>query len=97
MWSGHFFCPCSSAAPYLRQNGCALRAVLAYRLVAVPEMGIAADTIPGPITARVVSVYDGDTLTVNAEPRPGITIRTSVRVSRTLTLATSSPPVLAPG
>lgn len=28
-------------------------------------------TIPGPITARVVSVYDGDTLTVDAEPWAG--------------------------
>ncbi len=28
-----------------------------------------------------MSVYDGDTLTVDAEPWPGITVRTTVRVS----------------
>ena len=33
------------------------------------------------IQARVVSVYDGDTLTVDAEPWPGLTARTSVRVA----------------
>ena len=40
----------------------------------------AADTIPGLIVATVVSVYDGDTMTVNAYPWPGMTIRTAVRV-----------------
>ncbi len=38
------------------------------------------DAIPGPINARVVSVYDGDTMTVNAGPWPSITVRTSVRM-----------------
>ena len=44
-------------------------------------MPYAADTIPGPIVATVVSVYDGDTMTVNAFPWPGMTIRTAVRVN----------------
>ncbi len=56
-------------------------AVFIVMLVALPSAGISADAIPGPITARVVSVYDGDTLTVDAEPWPGVTIRTSVRVN----------------
>ncbi len=41
----------------------------------------AADPIPGPVNARVVSVYDGDTMTVDAEPWPGLTARTKVRVA----------------
>ena len=31
----------------------------------------AAETIPGPINARVVSVYDDDTFTADAMPWPG--------------------------
>ncbi len=46
-----------------------------------PATGWAADTIPGPIVATVVSIYDGDTMTVNAYPWPGTTIRTAVRVN----------------
>ncbi len=50
-------------------------------LLALPGVALAADTIPGPIVATVVSVYDGDTLTVNAHyPWPGMTIRTAVRI-----------------
>ena len=39
-----------------------------------------ADPITGPITAHVVSVYDGDTITVDADPWPGMMIRVGVRV-----------------
>ncbi len=37
-------------------------------LLALPGVAMAADTIPGPIVAAVVRVYDGDTMTVNAYP-----------------------------
>ncbi len=50
-------------------------------LLALPSAAFAADTIPGPIIASVVSVYDGDTLTVQAYPWPGMTIRTAVRIN----------------
>jgi endonuclease YncB( thermonuclease family) len=33
-----------------------------------------AEPIPGPINARVVSVYDGDTFTADAMPWPGVTV-----------------------
>ncbi len=51
-----------------------------FALVLVPAAALAGEIIPGPITADVVSVYDGDTLTVDAHPWPQITVRTSVRV-----------------
>ncbi len=51
-------------------------------LLALPSVAFAADTIPGPIVASVVSVSDGDTITVNAHyPWPGTTIRTAVRIN----------------
>ena len=46
-----------------------------------PKAAPAADLIPGPVNARVVSVYDGDTMTVDAAPWLGVTIRTTVRVA----------------
>jgi micrococcal nuclease len=49
-------------------------------LLVFPAFAKAAEPIPGPINARVVSVYDGDTFTANAAPWPGVTIRTAVRV-----------------
>lgn len=50
-------------------------------LVLAPTAATAADLIPGPINARVVSVYDGDTVTVDAQTWPGVTARTTVRVA----------------
>ncbi len=55
-------------------------AILALALVLVPAVALAGEIIPGPVTADVVRVYDGDTLTVDAHPWPQITVRTSVRV-----------------
>ncbi len=46
-----------------------------------PAIALAGEIISGPVRADVVSVYDGDTLTVDAHPWPQITVRTSVRVS----------------
>ena len=43
---------------------------IAYALiVALAPAAAFADPIPGPINAHVVSVYDGDTMTVDAEHR----------------------------
>lgn len=39
-----------------------------------------AQRLPGPIPARVLSVYDGDTITVEAEIWPGHFVRSGVRV-----------------
>jgi len=62
-------------------TACRLVRLLIALLVLWPATVQAADTIPGPIVATVVSVYDGDTMTVNAFPWPGMTIRTAVRVN----------------
>jgi len=35
---------------------------------------------PANIPAEVISVYDGDTIKVTAQPRPGMSLDTSVRV-----------------
>ncbi len=53
---------------------------LAFLLILVVVPAFAAETIPGPVNARVISVYDGDTITVDALPWPGLTMRTSVRL-----------------
>ena len=37
--------------------------------------------ITGPVAAKVIRVYDGDTFTVEAYPWPGITAKASVRVN----------------
>ncbi len=38
-------------------------------------------TITGPVAAKVVKVYDGDTFTVEAYPWPGLEAKASVRVN----------------
>ena len=60
-----------------------MRQCLPIALIAalIPGVATAADLIPGPVNARVVSVYDGDSLTVDTEPWPGLTARTKVRVA----------------
>lgn len=59
-----------------------MKKILVAVVLAVTAAGpsLAADAILGPIAARVVSVYDGDTITVDAEIWPGVTIRTGVRL-----------------
>jgi len=57
-----------------------MRRALAFLLILASPV-LAAEAIPGPVTARVVSVYDGDTITVDALPWPGVTMRTSVRLA----------------
>ena len=47
----------------------------------LPAAALAGETAPGPVPANVVAVYDGDTLTVDAHPWPGITPRVAVRVA----------------
>jgi len=45
-----------------------------------PVTAWADPAITGPVSAKVVKVYDGDTFTVEAFPWPGITAKASVRV-----------------
>ncbi len=47
----------------------------------IPGAATATEVIPGPINARVVSVYDGDTMVVDTEPWPGLTVHTKVRLA----------------
>ncbi len=49
-------------------------------LVSLTAPAAANEIIPGPVPAEVVSVYDGDTLTVIAHPWPSLAIETGVRV-----------------
>lgn len=55
-----------------------LTLILACLSAALPSA--AADPLPGPIPADVLSVYDGDTFTARAHIWPGHYVETSVRV-----------------
>jgi len=49
-------------------------------LLLAPATAWGDPAITGPVAAKVVKVYDGDTFTVEAYPWPGITANASVRV-----------------
>jgi len=49
-------------------------------LVLIPLSTWADLAITGPISAKVIKVYDGDTFTVEAYPWPGLEAKASVRV-----------------
>jgi len=46
-----------------------------------PTAAGTAPVITGPVAAKVVKVYDGDTFTVEAYPWPGLEAKASVRVN----------------
>lgn len=58
----------------------ALTAAVLVSMLSNPALAVKT-TAPGPVVAQVVSVYDGDTITVDAKPWPGVTIRTNVRIN----------------
>ena len=58
----------------------AMRRVLTFLLILAAAPVLAAETIPGPVNARVISVYDGDTITVDAILWLGLPMRTSIRL-----------------
>jgi endonuclease YncB( thermonuclease family) len=49
-------------------------------LAAAPASAADMASAPFPTPATLVSVYDGDTLTVDAHPWPGVTIRARIRL-----------------
>jgi len=50
-------------------------------LTLIPLTTWADPGIPGPVAAKVIKVYDGDTFTVEAYPWPGLEAKASVRVN----------------
>ena len=54
--------------------------IISFFLLAPATAGTA-PTITGPVAAKVVKVYDGDTFTVEAYPWPGLEAKASVRVN----------------
>ena len=49
-------------------------------LVLIPLSAWADPPIIGPVSAKVIKVYDGDTFTVEAYPWPGLEAKASVRI-----------------
>jgi len=54
--------------------------ILSASILLIPVGSFADSTITGPVSAKVVKVYDGDTFTVEAYPWPGLEAKASVRV-----------------
>ncbi len=50
-------------------------------LLFAPTGSLADPAIIGPVSAKVIRVYDGDTFTVEAYPWPGLEAKASVRVN----------------
>jgi len=55
--------------------------LIALILTLIPLSTWAEPIITGPVSAKVIKVYDGDTFTVEAYPWPGITANTKVRLN----------------
>ena len=55
--------------------------ILSACFILAPATAWTDPAITGPVSAKVVKVYDGDTLTVEAYPWPGITATASVRIN----------------
>ncbi len=55
--------------------------IVAFLALAAATPAAAAETLPGPIVAEVVSVTDGDTFKARARIWPGHIIETSVRIA----------------
>ena len=55
--------------------------ILSACLLLAPATAGSDPTITGPVAAKVVKVYDGDTFTVEAYPWPGLEAKASVRIN----------------
>ncbi|HEB79573.1 MAG TPA: hypothetical protein ENI79_03745 [Rhodospirillales bacterium] len=64
-----------------RNHTLLLKAALCLALTASTATAAKAPPILGPYTARVISIQDGDTLTVDVPLWPGLTMRTKVRLA----------------
>jgi len=61
-------------------NKIPLLLIMSY-LILAPATAGTAPAITGPVSAKVIKVYDGDTFTVEAYPWPGLEAKASVRVN----------------